>query len=344
MSEQDNKGIPTFNIDTGSDTSPFFEEPKIDPEIETNPKESIVAPQDKQELQEEGDVEEVKDSEEGSKLENDIDKVLKGSEEDLEKEIEEESKKEEDRFSSKFAALSRREKQIRERERQIEQRQKEFEERQGKLKDLESLEEKILANPLKWLEEKGVDFNTLSEMQLNELEPTPEMMYKRLEQKFESQLEEKTKELREQYLKEKEEEAERKYEQTINSFMEEITDFVNTQEEEYELIKANDSVQAVYDVIEQYHAKTGKILEVKEAADYVESHLYEEAQKLLKLRKLQAKKEAEADKKVDDKKSDKKTQVTLSNEKSTQVPSRTNRLMSNEESLAEAAKLIQWDE
>lgn len=337
----------------GSDSESLVSIPSIDPSLGVNHRESVVDRSSNSQILDA--IEEVSESDvemEGEvkapSIKDEIDKVLNSSEEDAVDELQDEAKKEEDsKFASKFAALSRKEKAIRERESQIEARLKEFEEKEQRLQQLESLEEQILRNPIKWLDEKGVDFEALTQMQLNDLNPTPEMLYERLEKKFESQLEEKTKALREQYLKEKEEEAERKYEQTINSFMEEIADHVNSAEDEYELIKANDSVQAVYDVIEQYHAKTGKILEVKEAADYVESHLYEEAQKLLKLKKLQAmrdKQEAETTKKVDGIEQNKKTGVTLSNSQTTQVPSETSRLLSRDESLAEAAKRLQWND
>ena len=53
---------------------------------------------------------------------------------------------------------------------------------------------------------------------------------------------------------------------------------------QYELIQANEANDIIYDVIEEHYNETGRILDIEEAAEAVESYLEEEAEKLLKSR------------------------------------------------------------
>jgi len=120
--------------------------------------------------------------------------------------------------------------------------------------------------------------------------------------------------------------------------MEEITGYVN-ENDSYELIRANDAVDLVYQVIEDYHAQTGQVLNMKEAADHVESHLEEQAQKLFKLNKFKSRLAPEVEKKEVQMK---KESPTLSNEKSAPQISSTGRFTSDDQSKLEAAKLLKW--
>ena len=72
------------------------------------------------------------------------------------------------------------------------------------------------------------------------------------------------------------------------NFQDEIGDFVKQNGEDYELIGASEAEGLVYDVIEEHYNETGRILDLKEAADAVESYLEEEAGKLMKLKKISA--------------------------------------------------------
>ena len=75
------------------------------------------------------------------------------------------------------------------------------------------------------------------------------------------------------------------YEQQLNAFVTELTEFANNTPD-YELIRSENAVDLVYDTIEQYHAETGKILSHKEACDAVEAHLFEQAKKMLEREKI----------------------------------------------------------
>ncbi len=80
-------------------------------------------------------------------------------------------------------------------------------------------------------------------------------------------------------------------------------------------------------------------MDIKEAADAVEGYLEEEANKLMKLKKLSSRlninpRELE----------DFESQVTLSNNHAAQVVHEdAQRVLSNDESKARAARMLQWD-
>ena len=62
-----------------------------------------------------------------------------------------------------------------------------------------------------------------------------------------------------------------------------VKGFVDGNSDTYEFIKANGAEEVIYDVVEAHYKESGKILTIKEAADAVESHLEDEAEKLLKI-------------------------------------------------------------
>ena len=74
-------------------------------------------------------------------------------------------------FDRKFAALSRKEKALRDRELELDKKYG------NKEKEL-PLERRIRANPLKALEELGLDYDKLTELALNDGRLTPDMQMK----------------------------------------------------------------------------------------------------------------------------------------------------------------------
>lgn len=255
-----------------------------------------------------------------------------------------EAQKPDDKFAPKFAALSRKEKELRQREQQyqtesqkIAQEKAELEKwRQEKTATESAFQKKLKNNPLQTLQELGITFEELTQMQLNEQNPTPEMLIKRtreeLEQGYKSELEE----LR-NAMKQKEQDAEQKqFEETVSGFKSQIADFVDSNADTYELIKMNDAQELVFDVIQEYYQSSGRILTIEEAAKHTEEHLEAEARKV-----LEAKKFKQTSPQV---KPGTQTSPTLSNALSSEAPAQGTKKLSREESLAQAAKMIRWNE
>lgn len=240
-----------------------------------------------------------------------------------------------DQFASKFAALSRKEKALRDKELDYDSK---FEEMQKKLEEYESENKEpevdwqtlLRKDPLRALEDIGLGYDKLTELALNDGKLTPEMQLKSMREDIEGDYKKKFEELETRLNEKEEKEQEDYYNQVQDNFLGEIGDFINQSDETYELIQASNSNELVYDVIEEHYNETGRVLDIKEAADAVEGYLEEEANKLMKLKKLSSRlninpRELE----------DFESQVTLSNNHAAQVVHEdAQRVLSNDESKA----------
>ena len=248
-----------------------------------------------------------------------------------------------DQFASKFAALSRKEKALRERESEYDSR---FEEMEKQLAEYEQANqepeidwEHMLRNdPLRALEEAGLGYDKLTELALNDGRLTPDMQMKAMREELENDYQRKFEELEERLNVKEESEVESYYDSVQENFQDEIVGLVHSDPERFELVQASEADGLIYDVIEEHYNETGRVLEIEEAADAVESYLEEEAGKLMRLRKVGGRFG------IDPLELEDMEQVTLSNEHSAQVNyDGANRMLSNDESKARAARMLQWE-
>jgi len=252
-----------------------------------------------------------------------------------------------DDFSRKFAALSRREKEIRAKEVEYDKRIAELEERLGsfgKKPEPEPelpIEYRLKKDPLRALEDMGLSYDKLTELALNDGKLTPEMQMRLMREELEGDYRKKFEELENRLIEKEKSDEQRRYDDIQRGFQNEIEDFVESNSDKYELIKANEANDIIYDVIEEHYNETGRILDIEEAAEAVENYLEEEAEKLLSLGKLRSKFGIEND--FEREESPRQSQVTLSNAMSAQANERVGRKLSDDESKALAAKMLKWD-
>ena len=252
-----------------------------------------------------------------------------------------------DDFSRKFAALSRREKEIRAKEVEYDKRIAELEERLGsfgKKPEPEPelpIEYRLKKDPLRALEDMGLSYDKLTELALNDGKLTPEMQMRLMREELEGDYRKKFEELENRLIEKEKSDEQRRYDDIQRGFQNEIEDFVESNSDKYELIKANEANDIIYDVIEEHYNETGRILDIEEAAEAVENYLEEEAEKLLSLGKLRSKFGIEND--FEQEESPRQSQVTLSNAMSAQANERVGRKLSDDESKALAAKMLKWD-
>ena len=248
-----------------------------------------------------------------------------------------------DKFASKFAALSRKEKALRDKEAEYESK---FEEMERRLAEYENKsqepevdwEQLLRRDPLKALEEVGLGYDKLTELALNDGKLTPDMQLAAMREEIENDYRRKFEELEGRLTEKEQAEQEAYYNSVQENFQNEISNFVEQNQDKYELIEASDANELVFDVIEEHYNETGRVLDIEEAADAVESYLEEEAGKLMKLKKLSSRLG------INPKELEELEQVTLSNDHSAQVQyDGASRMLSEEESKARAAKMLQWD-
>lgn len=188
---------------------------------------------------------------------------------------------EDPRFSSRFAALSRKDKELRAKERAIK-------EHEAAVREWQETQRLIKENPLAFIQKTGLSLEQLITLSLQQ-PPEPDPVQQKIAgieeklQGWDKQYEEALK--AQQAAAEAQAEAESKA--TIKSFIEGAGD-------KYELIAANGAIDEVYDLIlEDWMSQDAppeqrRPMSIEKAAQAVEDYYFEEAQKLLKANKVRA--------------------------------------------------------
>lgn len=141
-------------------------------------------------------------------------------------------------------------------------------------------------NPNNLLNDFGLTYQDLSEFQLNDGSPTPQLLIKQQQDRI-SALEARIadKEARQEAAQV---EAQKQNEQAvIADFREQISSFVRSKPDQYELTRINEAENLVYDTVEEYYNKHQEIMPIKKAADMVEEYLANIVERNLASKKLQ---------------------------------------------------------
>jgi len=241
---------------------------------------------------------------------------------------------EDPKFASRFAALTKK-------EREIIQRERAFKEQQAKLQAYEKAMQKAKENPLEYLQAAGLTLEEALSQIINEgKEPTEQDRLNSIEQKIKD-YEEHQKQLQlraQEYRKQQE----------LAAIHNDIKAFVDQNEEQYELIKAYNNIDLVWSVIERTYLETGgKVhLTTEQACQAVEEQLLSEKMEELelarKLKKLQAKLAPEVSTESKQQPVSKTVSPTLTNSGGTVSTSPPRKFKTREESLADAARLLKW--
>jgi uncharacterized protein len=271
-----------------------------------------------------------------------------------------------DKFSARFAALTRQEKALRaeqakwKAEREAEQ--KEWAPKVEQAKKYEELKTKgktDKAIALEALQELGLSYDDLTKMFLNDSKPTPEMIARAAQEQVEALRREQIEE-REKLSKTQKDSQAAAEQAAIDDFKAQIRDTMSVKPDEFELTLTHaNGVQLVYDVIEEHYKATGRVLPAEEATALVEKHLEAELEESAKngklpkkLQKLLGAKAGEGENPAPagsqgDGAAPKAPQPvaprTLTNSSATAAPTPTRaQVKSLEESKAEAAKILKW--
>lgn len=181
-------------------------------------------------------------------------------------------------FTAKFAALTRKQKELFVREQEIKKKW-------DLVQKYEQMEKLKAEDPYKFAKEQGLDFDRLVQGAVKDGEPpTIEDKIAAMEKKIAA------------YEKEKEESLkqsqERESQNKVDAFKKSIDDVISTNADKYELISLEGANETVFEVIQQHFLRTesetgtGELLSVDAAADMVEKFLNDKALKLLQAKKL----------------------------------------------------------
>lgn len=167
----------------------------------------------------------------------------------------------------------------------------ELDKMRAEIDEVKSRRSSYKTNPLSALEDAGLSYKELTDYILNNQQLSPEQKMKALEEKFESKieaLERQRQEEREAAQRRQEEEQAKREHQVIQEFKSEIASYITTHKDTYELTNLYDSSDLVYDTVDAYYEKSGKVLSIPEACDLVEKYLESQVEKSLQTKKLSA--------------------------------------------------------
>lgn len=190
--------------------------------------------------------------------------------------------------AARFAALAKKAREVREGEAALKTEKEQLAAQKAEFEAWKSKRDNAKLNPKAWLEEAGLTLEQINTFYLNDEKPTADTQVDIVKAEIEKlkaeQAAEKAKEVEERVALQRKQE-----EQVIERFKSDTVSYVKDNAEKYELIAAYGEEQAVADVIMQHHAETNRLMSTEEAADLVEKHLLERAEKALQTAKIKAK-------------------------------------------------------
>jgi len=186
-------------------------------------------------------------------------------------------------LSPQFVALAKKEQAIRKARQELKAQQEAFEREKANYVAKESLRE----NPLSALNELGLTYDKLTELQLSQQNPDPNQQTLEQLEKLKAQLEERLTSF-DKRLEDRDKQA---YDAAVNQIRRDVELLVDS-DPTFETIKASGEIGTVVELIEKVFHKEGNILSVEEAAKLVEDALVEReterVQQLLKVQKLKS--------------------------------------------------------
>jgi hypothetical protein len=135
------------------------------------------------------------------------------------------------------------------------------------------------------LEDAGLSYKELTDFILNNNTVSTESQIKALQDKISEVENARQRDHQEREEHSKRQAAEREV-QVIAEFKNEISNFISSKKDDYELTNLYESSDLVYDTVEAYFEKTSKVLSIPEACELVEKYLEKQVEKSLQTKKL----------------------------------------------------------
>lgn len=200
---------------------------------------------------------------------------------------------------AKFAALSRKEKQLVLEQDKLKKERAELKAIQDDIARWKSERDEFdklkKLNPLEAMKRLGFSYEGLTAIQMNEGQPTPDVQINAVDAKLEEYKKQQETEKAQAKL-ELEQKMKADADSAYSRWSSEVDEFITANAETYELISINDSQALVKSVIEENYKSTGKVLSNKEACDLTEKFLEDQVEKNKKAKKFNKAVEAPAPK------------------------------------------------
>lgn len=231
-----------------------------------------------------------------------------------------------ERVSSRFAALTRKERELQKQQQEIKQMMND-----PVFQNFRTAREKKDAKAA--LEALGMSFDDLAQYTLNDNQLTPEQRIKQLEERIENERKE-----REELDKQKEMQQN---EAVIQNFKQDIAATIDNDPDSYELVKLNEAQEAVYNLIEQNYQNSGELLSIEDAAAQVEEFLQTRLSKIMENSKKLKGAKPEGDSQDTPSLAKKTSEPTLTNNNYVAQPDSSEDYLDDNESKRRAAQMLQ---
>lgn len=181
-----------------------------------------------------------------------------------------------DDMAARFAALAKRDRQVRMGVQQAKAREAELSRREQLIAEREqSWESEFKQSPLEALKKRGYSYQDLTNAALNDGKFQPETEIKSVKDEI-SKLRQEQADKEKKSLEDAKTAQQQAESETITAFKDKIVDYVDKNAEKYELIKLYDSQELVFSAIEEHYNRTNKILSIDEACALTEGYIENE--------------------------------------------------------------------
>lgn len=183
-------------------------------------------------------------------------------------------------LSPKFLALARREKALRKQMQDLKAREDAIKAKEEEYSTGYVSKDALKKDPMSILTEQGVSYDEIVQAALNQPGPQDQVIKKLM-----ADLEGVKTAQQQQVEAQKAGEAQA-YEQALGQIRNDVKLLIDGEGDAFELVRSQDSVEDVVQLIRQTFEETGSLLTAEDAAKQVEDHLFEHTKKLLGLSKV----------------------------------------------------------
>ena len=188
-------------------------------------------------------------------------------------------------LAKKEAAIVRQRHELRAQMEAMTSQRSEMEKLRAEIDEVKGRKASYRSNPLAALEDAGLSYKELTDFILNNNTVSTESQIKALQDKISEVENARQRDHQEREEHSKRQAAEREV-QVIAEFKNEISNFISSKKDDYELTNLYESSDLVYDTVEAYFEKTSKVLSIPEACQLVETYLEKQVEKSLQTKKL----------------------------------------------------------
>lgn len=191
-------------------------------------------------------------------------------------------------LAKKESALQKQRAEIKSAKEAMDAQRAEIEKMRQEIEAVKSKRGSYRTNPLSLLEENGLTYKELTDYILNNNTVSTESQIKAIQDRLD-ETEKRREQEKLEAQKRAEEQAKEREAQVIQEFRSEISSFIKAKAETFELTALYDGSDLVYDTVEEYFNKTGKVLSIPEAVELVEKYFESQVEKAAKTKKLSSK-------------------------------------------------------